>query len=115
MPEEISSFLSKDSTVHQSDSLEHAVKEADVLYVTRIQKERFPDPQEYNQVAGMYKVDLKLLKQAKNDLMVMHPLPRVEEIAPEVDQTPSAQYFQQAFNGVPIRMALLCLVMGVKD
>lgn len=115
MPEEIYSFLSESSEVHQSESLEKAIEDADVLYVTRIQKERFPDPAEYLQVAGMYRVDLDLLNRGKDDIIVMHPLPRVEEIAPEVDLSPYARYFQQAFNGVPIRMALLSLVMGVID
>lgn len=95
-------------------SLEKAIKEADVLYVTRIQKERFPDAEEYNRVVGTYKVDTTLLKQAKENLIVMHPLPRVVEIDPEVDKTKHALYFNQAFNGVPVRMALLSLILGGK-
>jgi aspartate carbamoyltransferase catalytic subunit len=97
-----------------SVSLEKSVKDADVLYVTRIQKERFPDPEEYNRVVGTYKVDTVLLKEAKQDLIVMHPLPRVTEIDPGVDATPHALYFKQAFNGVPVRMALLSLILGGK-
>jgi len=93
-------------------NLERAVKDANVLYVTRIQKERFPDAEEYNRVVGMYKVDMDLLKHAKEDLIIMHPLPRVVEIDPEVDKTPHALYFKQAFNGVPVRMALLSLILG---
>jgi len=95
-------------------NLERAIKDADVLYVTRIQKERFPDAEEYNQVVGTYKVDLNLLKHAKEDLIIMHPLPRVVEIDPAVDRTPHALYFKQAFNGVPVRMALLYLILGGK-
>jgi len=95
-----------------TSSLEESIKTADVLYVTRIQKERFPDPAEYAKVAGTYMIDLNLLKDAKKDLIIMHPLPRVGEIAPEVDATPHAKYFDQAFNGVPVRMALLSLVLG---
>ena len=95
-----------------SSSLEDAIKDADVLYVTRIQKERFPDPAEYQKVAGLYKVDMNMLRNAKKDLIIMHPLPRVTEIDPEVDQTEHAKYFEQAFNGVPVRMALLSLVLG---
>jgi len=95
-------------------NLERAVKDADVLYVTRIQKERFPDAEEYNRVVGMYKVDMDLLKHAKEGLIIMHPLPRVVEIDPEVDKTPHALYFKQAFNGVPVRMALLSLIFGGK-
>jgi aspartate carbamoyltransferase catalytic subunit len=93
-------------------NLERAIKDANVLYVTRIQKERFPDAEEYNRVVGMYKIDMDLLKHAKDDLIIMHPLPRVVEIDPEVDKTPHALYFKQAFNGVPVRMALLSLILG---
>ncbi|OGS56689.1 MAG: aspartate carbamoyltransferase [Euryarchaeota archaeon RBG_19FT_COMBO_56_21] len=95
-----------------SSSLEDSIKEADVLYVTRIQKERFPDPAEYQKVAGTFRIDLNALKDVKRDMIIMHPLPRVGEIAPEVDATEHARYFEQAFNGVPVRMALLGLVLG---
>lgn len=99
---------------NSTSSLEKAIKEADVLYVTRIQKERFPDAEEYNRVVGSYKIDTELLNNAKKKLIVMHPLPRVVEIDPEVDKTSHALYFKQAFNGVPVRMALLSLVIGGK-
>ena len=92
--------------------LEDVIRDADVLYVTRIQKERFPDPQEYEKVAGSYRVDANLLRESKRDLVVMHPLPRVTEIASEVDRTKHAVYFKQAFNGVPVRMALLDMILG---
>jgi aspartate carbamoyltransferase catalytic subunit len=95
-----------------TNRLEETIADADVLYVTRIQKERFPDLAEYQKVAGMYRVDRRLLREAKSDLIVLHPLPRVDEIDPEVDGTPHAKYFEQAFNGVPVRMALLNLVLG---
>jgi aspartate carbamoyltransferase catalytic subunit len=95
-------------------NLEKAIKDADVLYATRIQKERFPDAEEYNRVVGSYRIDPTLLQQAKEDLIVMHPLPRVVEIDPKVDGTTHAQYFNQAFNGVPVRMALLSLILGGK-
>jgi aspartate carbamoyltransferase catalytic subunit len=96
----------------QTTSLEKAIKEADVLYATRIQKERFPDAEEYNRVVGSYVIDKELLKLARQDLIVMHPLPRIIEIKPEVDKTAHALYFKQAFNGIPVRMALLSLVIG---
>jgi len=99
---------------NSTSNLEKAIREADVLYVTRIQKERFPDAEEYNRVVGTYKVDNDLLEQAKENLIIMHPLPRVIEIDPEVDNTPHALYFKQAFNGVPVRMALLSLILGGK-
>ena len=104
----------KFKTMRPEVKLEKAIKDADVLYVTRIQKERFPDAEEYNRVVGSYKIDNELLTNAKKDLIIMHPLPRVTEIDPEVDSTPHAIYFKQAFNGVPVRMALLSLVMGEK-
>jgi len=97
-----------------STSLGDTIEEADILYVTRIQKERFPDEEEYMKVAGAYKIDCALLRNAKDSLRVMHPLPRVDEIAPEVDKTSHAMYFTQAFNGVVVRMALLGLLL-VKD
>jgi aspartate carbamoyltransferase catalytic subunit len=97
-----------------TSNLEKAIKEADVLYATRIQKERFPDAEEYNRVVGSYKVNNALLQLAKEDLIVMHPLPRVVEIEPEVDKTHHAIYFKQAFNGIPVRMALLSLILEEK-
>jgi aspartate carbamoyltransferase catalytic subunit len=99
---------------YSTTNLEAAIRDADVLYVTRIQKERFPDAEEYNRVVGIYKVDNDLLKNVKDNLIIMHPLPRVTEIDPEVDKTPHALYFKQAFNGVPVRMALLSLIAGGK-
>ena len=102
------------SDPHSTSNLEKAIKNADVLYATRIQKERFPDPEEYSRVVGTYKIDNNLIKNANEDIIIMHPLPRVTEIDPEVDKTKHALYFKQAFNGVPIRMALLSLVMGKK-
>jgi len=115
MPKEVISEC-KEFGVEPSSTtnLDSAIKEADVLYVTRIQKERFPDAEEYNSVVGAYKVDNGLLKHAKEDLIIMHPLPRVVEIDPQVDKTPHALYFKQAFNGVPVRMALLSLIYGGK-
>jgi aspartate carbamoyltransferase catalytic subunit len=113
MPEEFVEFLGEvgvKPTV--TDDLRAAASEADVLYVTRIQKERFPEITEYKKVAGVFKVDLELLKGCKPTIKVMHPLPRVDEISPEVDATEHAIYFQQAFNGVPVRMAILNMVMG---
>jgi aspartate carbamoyltransferase catalytic subunit len=92
--------------------LSDVIGQADVLYVTRIQKERFPDPAEYQKVAGMYRIGNATLREARKDMIVMHPLPRVDEILPEVDNTPHAKYFEQAFNGVPVRMAILCSILG---
>lgn len=98
--------------VTEETNLEKIISLADVLYVTRIQKERFPDPAEYIKVKGLYKVDLKILNAAKKNLIILHPLPRVDEIAAEVDSTPYARYFQQVWNGIVTRMALLALILG---
>lgn len=84
----------------------------DVMYVTRIQRERFPDMASYYAVASSYRVTPELLSGARERMIVLHPLPRVDEIDPRVDGLPHARYFQQARNGIPIRMALLQEVMG---
>jgi len=116
MPKEVINECKKlGSEPNSTSNLEKAIKEADVLYATRIQKERFPDAEEYNKVVGTYKINNELLSNAPDDLIIMHPLPRVTEIDPEVDNTQHAIYFKQAFNGVPIRMALLSLVTGGKQ
>ncbi len=115
MPEDtISHLKERGCNPAKTDRLEDAISQADVLYVTRIQRERFPDPAEYAKVAGTYRIDNAILREAKSDMIVMHPLPRVGEIAPEVDDTTHARYFRQAFNGVPVRMALLCAILGGK-
>jgi len=91
--------------------LKSAIDALDVLYVTRIQRERFPDEDEYRAVAGQYQIDAATLADGPDDLKVMHPLPRIDEIAPDVDDTDHAIYFEQAKNGVPVRMALLELML----
>ena len=98
--------------VREHTDLDGVLPELDVLYVTRIQRERFPDENEYRKVAGEYRVDSDDLRSAKDSLTVLHPLPRVDEIAPEVDDTEHAKYFEQAHNGIPIRMALLDMLLG---
>ena len=113
MPQDIVDRLKTDGCVPRKTSiLEDVIGDTDVLYVTRIQRERFPDPAEYQKVAGTYRIDNAMLRNARDDMIVMHPLPRVNEIATEVDSTPHARYFQQAFNGVPVRMAILCAILG---
>lgn len=88
-------------------ALEEAMPLTDVLYVTRIQKERFSSIEEYNAVAGSYCVDAKLMEKAKRSMIVMHPLPRLTEIATDVDTDPRAAYFRQMENGMYMRMAIL--------
>jgi len=90
------------------------IEEVDVMYVTRIQRERFPDPSEYEKVKGSYRITLGLLRRGKKELKVLHPLPKVDEIDHEVDTSPYAAYYIQASYGVPVRMALISLVMGAE-
>ncbi|MFC7096451.1 aspartate carbamoyltransferase [Halobaculum marinum] len=101
--------------LREHTDLDEVLGELDVLYVTRIQRERFPDENEYQKVAGEYQIDAETLDAARDDLTVMHPLPRVDEIAPDVDDTEYAAYFAQAHNGVPVRMALLDALLGGDD
>ena len=94
------------------NSLEKALPETDVLYVTRVQKERFEDPTEYEKVKGAYVIDPAIMKAAKQDMIVMHPLPRVGEISVDFDDDPRAAYFRQMEYGLYVRMALLAMVLG---
>ena len=102
-------------SVVETANIERVIAQVDVLYMTRIQRERFPDPAEYAKVKGIYKIDLKTLGNAKNDLIILHPLPRLDEISPEIDSTPLARYFQQVQSGITVRMALLALVIGSSE
>ncbi|MDA7555592.1 aspartate carbamoyltransferase [Euryarchaeota archaeon] len=115
MPIEIVSDLkSHGADINETEEMISSISSADVIYMTRIQKERFPDEDEYNKVADVYKLDASALVEAKNEMIIMHPLPRVNELHPNVDSTEHAKYFQQAFNGVPTRMALLCRGLGIE-
>jgi aspartate carbamoyltransferase len=96
----------------ESMELGKSFKQTDVLYVTRVQKERFESEADYNRVKDAFIIDAKTMKRAKADMILMHPLPRVNEIAPEVDADPRAAYFQQVRNGLYVRMALLAMVLG---
>jgi len=96
----------------ESTDLEERLDEFDVLYVTRIQKERFADAEEYVKVKGSYKIGPDMLKKMKDDAIIMHPLPRLDEISPEVDSTKHAKYFKQAEYGKDTRAALLALILN---
>ncbi|AJM91571.1 aspartate carbamoyltransferase [Nitrosopumilus piranensis] len=96
----------------ESTNIEEHIDELDVLYVTRIQKERFPDEEEYLKVKGSYVVGLDLLKQMKEDSIILHPLPRIDEISPDIDKTKNAKYFEQAEYGKHTRAALLGLTLN---
>ncbi len=115
MPTEIITDLEgHGATIIESDDLVNHIDDADVIYMTRIQKERFPDEDEYRKVAGSFTLSAANLDSAKEGMIVMHPLPRVDEITPDVDKTRHARYFEQAFNGVVTRMALLCRMLGIE-
>lgn len=114
MRREVTDAIKKRIQITECTEISDVLPKTDVLYVTRIQEERFPDPAEYAKVKGTYKIGLDTLKDAKKDLIIMHPLPRVDEINHEVDNTPHARYFQQVWNGVVMRTALLALLLGAK-
>ena len=92
--------------------LEDNLSDLDVVYVTRIQKERFADMEEYVRVKGSYRIGLELVKKMKDDVIIMHPLPRLDEISPDLDSTKQAKYFQQAKYGKDTRAALLALILN---
>jgi aspartate carbamoyltransferase catalytic subunit len=98
--------------IKEHSKLDEVLAEADVIYVTRIQRERFPDVQEYEKVKGTYTIDENTLAKAKSDISVMHPLPRVDEISQSIDHTKNAIYFKQASYGKELRAALLALMLN---
>jgi len=113
MPAEtVDKLKKKGVSVTQTEDLSEAIAACDVLYMTRIQRERFADTSDYDRLKDAYVLTRGMLAGARDGMTVMHPLPRVNEIATDVDTYPGAAYFRQAANGVPIRMALLSLVTG---
>ncbi len=113
MPSELTQALQNDGIdVFEGTNLEEAAEKSDVLYMTRVQKERFTDEKEYERLKSVYAVNTKFLRIAKKGITIMHPLPRLDEIARDVDEYEGAAYFRQAANGVPIRMAIIALVTG---
>jgi len=111
-PEVVQFLRHRGVTPKKEDELQSVASTLDVLYVTRIQKERIPDPTEFQKVRGMYEVNLEALREAKPSLKVLHPLPRVDELSTELDATNYARYFEQAAGGLPLRMVLLNLLLG---
>ncbi len=101
--------------ITEGKEMDDVLSRIDVLYVTRIQKERIPDPEEYRKVKGIYRITMETLRNAKRNMIVMHPLPRVDEISPQVDMTPNAKYFKQMWYGLVTRMALLALCFGAVE
>ena len=113
MPEAVADELSKHGIQHAAHTeLDGPLPETDVLYVTRVQKERFENLEEYESVRGAYVITPETLKPAKERMIVMHPLPRVGEISMELDDDPRAAYFRQVEYGLFVRMALLAMVLG---
>ncbi len=113
MPAEITAALRNEGIeVIETPSLEEAAAKSDVLYMTRIQKERFTDLEAYNRLKGIYHINRELIQRAKPGITIMHPLPRVDEVAREVDEYEGSAYFRQASNGGPIRMAVIALLTG---
>ncbi|HHN81956.1 MAG TPA: aspartate carbamoyltransferase [Methanomicrobia archaeon] len=112
MPHEVTEHLEEIKTPYREVVNLEDIPKVDLVYATRIQKERFADPNEYERTKDAYRIDKSSIS-LLGDARIMHPLPRVSEIAPEIDKTPNALYFEQAGNGIPVRMALLSMLMGV--
>ncbi|MEM3017379.1 MAG: aspartate carbamoyltransferase [Candidatus Bathyarchaeia archaeon] len=112
MRSEVLEDISRSVDFEEENDLKKVLGEVDVIYMTRIQKERFADPAEYEAVRGSYRLTQEELKEVRKEAIVMHPLPRVDEIDPSVDATQYARYFKQVWYGLVVRMAILSLVMG---
>ncbi len=112
MRKEVLEDVGRRIKVQETEELSDVIPKVDVIYVTRIQKERFGSLEDYDKVRGSYKISVEDLAAAKPEMVLMHPLPRVDEIAFSVDQTPHAKYFKQVWYGLLIRMSLIGLVLG---
>lgn len=115
MPEEYKQYCNKHGIkfVEHEDFNEDTISEADIIYMTRVQRERFSDLMEYERVKDVYILRGDMLGKAKENMRILHPLPRVNEITQDVDDTPHAYYFQQALNGLYAREAILCNALGI--
>lgn len=115
LPSAVKRYIKEnDLTYHQYTDLNEVIPKVDIIYMTRIQRERFSDPIEYEKVKNSYILNAAMLEGARPNLRVLHPLPRVNEIDVDVDTTPQAYYFEQALNGVYVRQALLASILGLK-
>ncbi|WP_424772117.1 aspartate carbamoyltransferase [Porphyromonas endodontalis] len=116
LPEEYRSYCREHNIPFEelTEFTSGVIAEADILYMTRVQRERFSDPEEYERVKNVYILDRELLRLAKPNLKILHPLPRVQEIAQEVDDHPAAYYFRQALNGLYVRQSILSEVLGIE-
>jgi aspartate carbamoyltransferase catalytic subunit len=115
MPEEYKDFLDEKKIRYtETSSLTEYLDDTDILYMTRVQQERFSDPIEYEKVKNIYRLEAKMLRNVRNNMKILHPLPRINEIATDVDDTPYAYFYKQAENGMYIRMAIIAYLLGYK-
>ena len=115
MPNEYKLYLDELGLKYtEQTDLNENLDQADIIYMTRVQKERFSDPLEYEKVKNVYVLRNKMLENTKPNMRVLHPLPRVNEIHADVDENPKAYYFPQAMNGVYTRMAIMAIILGLK-
>ncbi len=116
MPEEYKLYCQKEGIryVEETEFTEDSISEADILYMTRVQRERFTDLMEYERVKDTYVLHADMLGKCRENMRILHPLPRVNEIEQDVDDSPHAYYFQQAQNGLYAREALICEVLGIE-
>jgi aspartate carbamoyltransferase catalytic subunit len=115
MPQEYKDYLNKKGLkFSEQKDIDEAVKVADIIYMTRVQKERFSDPIEYERTKNAYVLKREMLEGTKESMRVLHPLPRVNEIDTDVDSSPHAYYFEQTENGVYVRQAIISLILGLK-
>ncbi len=115
MPKEYKAFLDKKGIPYTERlELDNGISDTDILYMTRVQQERFSDPMEYEKVKNVYSLTASMLTDAKPNMKILHPLPRVTEISQDVDDTPYAYYFKQAENGMYVRMAIIAYLLGYK-
>jgi len=113
MPAEITADLrSRGAEIEETEDVEKALSVSDIVYVTRVQRERFENPEDYEKVKGLYIINREMINRAKKGITILHPLPRVDEISTDVDDYEGAAYFRQAHNGLYVRMALLALITG---
>jgi aspartate carbamoyltransferase len=115
MPQEYKDFLdAKGIPYTEKKELEGNISDCDILYMTRVQQERFTDPMEYEKVKNVYSLTASMLKDSKPNMKILHPLPRITEISQDVDETPHAYYFKQAENGMYVRMAIIAYLLGYR-
>jgi aspartate carbamoyltransferase catalytic subunit len=115
MPNEYKLFLDENNIeYHEREDMKEVLHSSDIVYVTRVQKERFSDPIEYEKVKNAYVLRKSMLENCKSNMRILHPLPRVNEIDVDVDDSKQAYYFRQALNGVYTRMAIITSILGLK-